>query len=561
MTVRVDDGGGPASVRQRQQVKVLGNSSTQALVTREPQKTITMDSAVSGCSADDEHDEPEPMFWSRGEAVRAASTRATTCTASPAGDGTLQLDNLSQTVLLRLSASQTGREERLQRHQTSQDIAEGGWDGCLKVELDFPSAAPGFPCMAPTVTGGVNDHGRQKQEQQEMNQQQQQQQQGSDQARLQLHQQRQHSAQQRHSVQQQQQHRAVLRRCTTSELARRQVLAMKKLAESEQSAAASRHRCAGDNTPLPPCGSMSARLPGGSSGSRGKGRHCDCNGVATEAEAPMGMFSMTLGVSFTGFRQLDAQQQQQLNGYSLGSSSFGGITTTLGGINSSSRTSPATPLRGHSMGSDNRSVQPRAAHPEEGSTQKCVPVLQGDDACSGSDAGRTLAPPRAEPACQAGAAASPSGIPNSRAEAPAAPCCSHHRQLQAAPLKATRTALQYTPVAPVPTAAVASGEMLVEDAMGWLAPVSPGTAGSGLTAVLSVRSAAANDLCPAKYLYPAAHPESQGGVSWGGAGSGSGVIEAGAICVMALTCLCSLVAVYLFSVGRGQVEELMAAHA
>ena len=126
MTVRVDDGG-PASVRQRQQVKVPGSSSTHAIGAREPQNAISVDVGLSGCSADDE---AEPKFWSRGGAVRAAPTRTTTFTPSPAGDGASQLDNLSPTVLLRLSASQTGREERLQRHQASQDLAEGGWDGC-----------------------------------------------------------------------------------------------------------------------------------------------------------------------------------------------------------------------------------------------------------------------------------------------------------------------------------------------------------------------------------------------------------------------------------------------
>ena len=549
MTVRVDDGGGPASVRQRQQVRGPGGSSTQALGTREPQKTISVDAGLSGCSADDE---AEPKFWSQGGAVRAASTRATTCTSPPAGDSTLRPDNLSQAVLLRLSASQTGREERLQRHRASQDIAEGGWDGCLKAELGFPSAAPGFPCMAPTVTGGVNDHGRQEQEQQELYQQQMLQQ-GSDQARQQLQQQRQHLAHQ-------QQHRAVLRRCTTSELARRQVLAMKKLAESEQSAAASRHRCAGDNTTLlPPRGNMSARRPGISSGIKGRGRHGDCNGAAAETEAPTGMFSTTLGVSFAGFHQQDAQRQQ-LDGYSLGSSSFGGITTTFGGVNSSSRMSPATPLHVHCTGSDDRSVLLRAALPE-GPKQKGAPGSQeGDAVCCGSEAGCiALTPPCAVPACLEGTPALPSKIPNSRAGASAAPRSSHHRQLEAAPLNAhRRAALQYSPVVPAPAVAVASGGLFAADAMGGLVPAPRGAADFGLTAAaLSVHTVAANDLYPAKYLYPGA----QGGVSWGVAGSSSGVIEAGAICVMALTCICSLVAVYLFSVGRGQVEELMAAFA
>ena len=105
---------------------------------------------------------------------------------------------------------------------------------------------------------------------------------------------------------------------------------------------------------------------------------------------------------------------------------------------------------------------------------------------------------------------------------------------------------------------MASGGLFAADAMGGLVPAPRGAADFGLTAAaLSVHTVAANDLYPAKYLYPGA----QGGVSWGVAGSSSGVIEAGAICVMALTCICSLVAVYLFSVGRGQVEELMAAFA
>ena len=566
MTVRVDDGG-PASVRQRQQVKVPGSSSTHAIGAREPQNAISVDVGLSGCSADDE---AEPKFWSRGGAVRAAPTRTTTCTPSPAGDGASQLDNLSPTVLLRLSASQTGREERLQRHQASQDLAEGGWDGCLKAELGFPSEAPGFPCMAPTVTGGVNDHGRQEQGQQVLyEQQQQQQQQGSDKARLQLLQERQQSAHH------QRQHRAVLRRFTTSELAHRQALAMKKLAESEQPAAASRQRCV-TSALLPPCGFMSARLSGGSSGSRGRGRHCDdCNGVVAEAEAPAGMFSTTAGVSFAGFQHdLQQQQQYQLDGYSLGSSSFGGA---------SSRTSPATPLCGHSPGSIDRSMLLRAAHPE-GPEQNCAPVQGGDVVrSSSSDVGCTLAPPRAGPACQAGAIAPPSGVANSRAdatappsgffnsraEALAAPSCSHHGQLGAATLNARRrAALQYRPVALAPTAVASGGPFVADITMGGLVPVFPGASGLGpgsclglTAAALSMHTAAANDTYPAIYLYPAAHPVAQGGVSRGGAGHGGGIIEAGAIYVMVLTCLCSLVAVYLFSVGRGQVEELMAAFA